>query len=80
MGAVAVSKEAERQIQQLCKQLGIPTKAGLIRIALMALEAKTEEERLRHEIQESARRCGAADREENRLISAAAVARRRVGG
>lgn len=76
MGAIAVSKTEERQIDRLRKELGISTKSGLIRTALKALETRTEEERLRREIQESVRRCASADREENRQLFPAGVARR----
>lgn len=79
MGAIAVSRREEQQIQRLCKELNIPTKSGLIRVALEALEKKTEEERLRREIQASVRRCAAADREENRKLFPAGVARRVPG-
>ncbi len=79
MGAIAVSKEDEQQIERLCKALGIPTKAGLIRAALKTLEAKTDAERLRREIQESVRRCATADKEENRELFPAGVARRIPG-
>ncbi|OGK91804.1 MAG: hypothetical protein A2X51_01040 [Candidatus Rokubacteria bacterium GWC2_70_24] len=76
MGAIAVAREEERQIEQLRKELRIPTKAGVIREALKALEKKTDEERLRREIQESVRRCSAADKAENRDLAPAGVARR----
>ena len=76
MGAIAVSKEAARRIERLQKELKIPTKSGLIRVALTALERKTEEERLRREIQESVRRCASADRQENLELGPAGVARR----
>ncbi len=79
MGAIAVSKREEEQIERLRKELGIPTKSGLIRAALEALEKRTEEERLRREIQESVRRCATADREENRELFPAGVARRIPG-
>ncbi|MFQ5853838.1 MAG: hypothetical protein ACE5JU_25040 [Candidatus Binatia bacterium] len=79
MGAIAVSKKEEQQIERLCKKLKIPTKSGLIRTALKTLEEKTEKERLRREIQESVRRCAAADREENRELFPAGVARRISG-
>ena len=75
MGAIAVSEKEERQIEKLSKQLKIPTKSGVIRAALRTLEEKVEKERLCHEIQESVRRCAAADKEENRELFAAAVAR-----
>jgi len=80
MGAIAVSKMDERQIDRLRKELGISTKSGLIRAALKALDARSEEERLRREIQESVRRCASADREENRHLFPAAIARRTSKG
>ena len=76
MGAIAVSKEEERRIERLRKELRVPTKSGLIRVALTALERKTEEERLRQAIEESVRRCATADMEENRELGPAGVARR----
>lgn len=76
MGAIAVSRKEEHQIERLRRELKIPTKSGLIRAALKALENKTEEERLRREIQESVRRCAEADREENREIVSGGVAHR----
>ncbi|MGH7772216.1 MAG: hypothetical protein ACREQA_08245 [Candidatus Binatia bacterium] len=79
MGAIAVSKKEEQQIERLCKELNIPTKSGLIRAALKTLERKTEEERLRREIQESVRRCAEADKEENQKLFPAGVARRNSG-
>ncbi len=79
MGAIAVSKNEEHQIKRLCKELKIPTKSGLIRAALEALDKKTEEERLRREIQESVRRCAAADKKENRELFPVGVARRISG-
>lgn len=79
MGAIAVSKVEERQIDRLRKELGISTKSGLIRAALKALETQADEDRLRREIQDSVRRCARADREENRQLVPAGVARRTSG-
>lgn len=76
MGAIAVSKKEEHQIEKLRKELGIPTKSGLIRAALKTLEKKTHEERLRLEVWESVRRCAAADKKENQALFSAGVARR----
>lgn len=76
MGAIAVSKSEELQIERLRKELRVPTKAGLIRMALGTLEKKTEAARLRREVEESVRRCSAADRMENRELLPAAVAKR----
>lgn len=75
MGAIAVSKNEEEQIERLRKELKIPSKSALIRAALKALEKKTEEEKLRREILESVRRCGAADKEENHELLNAGIAR-----
>ena len=79
MGAIAVSKKEEEQIERLRKELGISTKSGLIRTALKTLQRKTEEEKLRREIQESVRRCAAADKAENKELFAAGVAHRISG-
>ena len=75
MGAIAVSKKEEEQIERLRKELGITSKSALIRTALKTLEQKSHEEKLRRDIQESVTRCGAADREENRERFNAGVAR-----
>ena len=75
VGAIAVSKKEEDQIERLRKELGIASKSGLIRVALKTLERKAHEERLRRETQESVRRCAAADRVENRELFSAAIAR-----
>ena len=74
MGAIAVSKTDETQIVKLQRALGIPSKAGVIRAALKALERQTERETLRREVQESVRRCAAADRAENRELFGAGIA------
>ena len=37
MGAIAVSKKEEQQIERLRKELRIPTKAGVLRAALKTL-------------------------------------------
>jgi pyrroline-5-carboxylate reductase len=76
MGAIAVSKKEEDQIQKLRKELGITSKSGLIRMALKTLEKKAQEEKLRREIHESVGRCAAADKRENRELFFAGVARR----
>ncbi|MBH0176309.1 MAG: hypothetical protein HP491_00205 [Nitrospira sp.] len=75
MGAIAVSKKEEQQIERLRKELHIPTKAGVLRAALKTLEQRTAEERLREEIIQSVRRCAAADKREHRELAQAAVSR-----
>jgi hypothetical protein len=77
MGAIAVSAKEEQKIEKLRTQLRIATKSGLIRAALDALEEKTEQDWLRREIEESVRRCGTADREENRELFLASVVNKR---
>ena len=79
MGAIAVSKKEEDQIERLRKELGIASKSGLIRVALKTLERKAHEERLPREIQESVRRCAVADKKENQELSRAGIARRGSG-
>ena len=74
MGAIAVSKKEEEQIEKLRKELGITSKSGLIRTALKTLEKISQEERLRREIRDSVSRCAAADREENKELFLAGVA------
>jgi hypothetical protein len=74
MGAIAVSKKEEEQIEKLRKELGIATKSGLIRVALKTLEQKSQEDKLRREIRDSVNRCAAADREENKELFIAGVA------
>jgi len=67
MGAIAVSKKEEEQIEKLRKELGIASKSAVIRTALKVLEKKSQEEKLRREIRDSVSRCAAADdREENK--------------
>ena len=75
MGAIAISRKEEQQIEKLRKELGIPSKSGLIRVALKALEKKTDDERLRLEIEKSVRRCAAPDKKENQALFSAGVAR-----
>lgn len=76
MGAIAVSKREEQQIDRLRKELRIPTKSGVIRAVLKTLEQRTAVERLRREVEQSVRRCAAADRREHQDLTTAAAARR----
>ena len=79
MGAIAVSKKEEEQIEMLRKELGIASKSALIRTALKVLEKKSQEEKLRREVRDSVNRCSAADREENKELVTAGVARTNRG-
>ena len=79
MAAIAVSKEEEEKIEKLRKELRIPTKAGVIRAALKTLEKKVEEEKLRRDVEESVRRCAAADKLENQELFPAEIVRHTSG-
>ena len=74
MGAIAISKEDEEQIQALMLELKVRSKAQVVRAALRLLREKLEQEKLRLQIQESVRRCAQADRRENRLLFPGGVA------
>ena len=68
MGAIAVSKDSEQQIERLRKELRISTKSEVVRLALRTLEAKAAKERLRSEILKSVQRCAKADKLENQSL------------
>lgn len=76
MGAIAVSKEDEGQINELRRELGVKSKAQVVRAALRTLRERIEQEKLRAEIRDSVQRCVEADRREHRLLAPGAVARR----
>ena len=75
MGAIAVSREVEVQIVELMRELGVKSKARVVRTALQTLKKQLEREKLRSEIQESVRKCARADRAENRVLAGGAVSR-----
>ena len=75
MGAIAVSREDEAQINQLMKELKVKSKASVVRAALYTLREQLDRERLHSEIRESVRKCAQADRKENRSLSGAGIAR-----
>lgn len=75
MGAIAVSREDEVQIVELMRELGVKSKARVVRAALQTLRQQLEREKLRSEIQESVRKCARADRAENRVLARGAVSR-----
>ena len=75
MGAVAVSKEDEGQIGALMRELGLKSKAQVVRAALRALKERLDQEQLRAQIRESVRQCAEADRRENRLLAPGGVPR-----
>ena len=75
MGAIAVSRADEAQIVELMRELGVKSKASVVRAALQTLREQLERGRLRSEIQESVRKCAQADRAENRSLAAGAVSR-----
>ena len=75
MGAIAVSREDEVQIVELMRELGVKSKARVVRAALQTLRRQLDREKLRSEIQESVRKCARADRAENRVLAGSAVSR-----
>ena len=75
MGAIAVSKQDEGQIDELMRELGAKSKAQVVRAALQTLRERLNQERLRSEIRESVKRCAEADRKENRLLAPGGIAR-----
>ena len=75
MGAIAVSKEDDGQIGQLMRELGVKSKAQVVRAALQTLRERLEQEKLRSQIRESVQRCARADRRENRLLASGGVTR-----
>jgi len=76
MGAIAVSREDEGQINELRRELGVKSKAQVVRAALRTLRERIEQEKLRAEVRESVQRCGKADKREHQLLAPGAVARR----
>jgi len=75
MGAIAVSKEDERQIGELMRKLGVKSKSHVVRVALRTLRDRLDQEKLRTQIRESVQRCAEADRRENRRLAPGAVPR-----
>lgn len=73
MGAIAVSREDEGQIGELMRELGVKSKAQVVRAALRTLRERLDQEKLRSQIRESVRRCAEADRRENRLLAPGGV-------
>ena len=74
MGAIAVSKNDIQRIERLRKELRIPSKSEVIRVALQTLEDETAKERLRKAIQRSVQRCAKADKVENHTLVLGAFA------
>ena len=75
MGAIAVSKEDEGRSGELMRELGVKSKAQVVRAALRTLRERLDQERLRAQIRESVQRCAEADRRENRLLAPGRVTR-----
>jgi len=75
MGAIAVSKEDEAQINRLMREMGVKSKASVVRAALQTLRERLDRERLRSEIRESVRKCAKADHKENLALAAGGVLR-----
>ena len=75
MGAIAVSKDDEGEIGELMRELGVKSKAQVVRAALRTLKERLEQEKLRSQIRDSVQRCAEADRKENRLLAPGGVTR-----
>jgi hypothetical protein len=75
MGAIAVSADDERRIVRLGKRLGVPSKAGVVRLAVDELERRVERQELGNAIRSYVRKYGRLDRRENLELSAGGVAR-----
>jgi len=79
MGAIAVSKEDERQIGELMREMGVKSKSQVVRVALRTLRERLDQEKLRAQIRQSVQRCAQADRRENRLLAPGGVPRYESG-
>ena len=75
MGAIAVSREDETQINRLMKEMKLKSKSSVVRAALHILCEQLDRERLHAEIRESVQTCARADRKENLSLSGAGIAR-----
>jgi hypothetical protein len=75
MGAIAVSAKDEKRIVRLAKRLGLPSKAGVVRLAVEELERRVARDQLGTAIREYVRKYGRLDRRENALLGTAGVAR-----
>jgi Arc/MetJ family transcription regulator len=75
MSAIAVSKEDEDQIGALMRELGVKSKAQVVRAALRTLREQLDQEKLRAQIRESVQQCAEADRRENRRLAPGGVPR-----
>ncbi len=75
MGAIAVSAADERRIVRLGRQLGVSSKAGVVRLAVEELERQVERRQLGAAIREYVRKHGELDRLENAALSASGVGR-----
>jgi predicted DNA-binding protein len=73
MGAIAVSKEDEGRINELMRELGVKSKAQVVREALRTLRDRIEQDKLRVQIRQSVQRCAEADRRENRFLASGGV-------
>jgi len=75
MAAIAVSLADDRRIVRLGKQLGVASKAAVVRLAVDELERRVARDAMRRAVSDYVERYGAVDREENLRISAGGVAR-----
>ena len=75
MGAIAVSPADERRIVILGRNLGLRSKAGVVRLAVEELERRVERGRVGTAIREYVQKHGDLDRRENALLSAGGAGR-----
>ena len=75
MGAIAVSPADERRIVRLGRELGVRSKAGVVRLAVEELERRVERGRVGAAIREYVEKHGETDRRENAALSAGGVVR-----
>ncbi len=75
MGAIAVSAKDEQRIVRLGKQLGVRSKAGVVRLAVDELERLVTRHEVGAAIREYVRKYGRLDRRENAVVGTTGVIR-----
>jgi UPF0288 family protein (methanogenesis marker protein 3) len=76
MAAIAISKTDEARIERLQKKLRVRSKSGVVRLAVEELERRIEDREMAGLVHEYVQKYGILDREENKELGPAAVARR----
>ncbi len=73
MAAIAISAQDEKMVEALKRELNIPSKSQVIHRALQELQKMTARISLAREIDRSAKKCSAADMQENEWLGGAAI-------